>query len=794
MDNAEILLPYCRLTDKLHEGTRTLVYRGKWIGPSAADSAQERSVIVKFLKSDYPSFVELVQFRNQYAIAQQLDIPGVVKPLALEPYQNSYALVMEDGGYVSLKQWLESKTDAGGERPESGQLLPLSVDEVLSIAIQIAEILHHLHCRQVIHKDIKPANILIHPEKRTVQLADFSISTLLSKEQQSVQNPNILEGTLAYIAPEQTGRMNRGIDYRADFYALGVTLYELLTGQLPFNASDPMEVVHCHIAQPPPPMASIVLTNQGKSDRPPISSIPIPLILEQLVLKLMAKNAEDRYQSGFGLKHDLETCLAQWQEAGTITPFRLGQRDQGDRFLIPEKLYGRESEVNALLDAFERVAQPPLIDPSQPNRSRQSELVLVAGYSGVGKTAVIHEVHKPIARQRGYFIKGKFDQFQRDIPFSAFVQAFRDLMGQLLAESDAQLARWQTQILAALGENGQVMIDVIPELEAIIGLQAAVPELSDNASRNRFNRLFRQFIQVFAQPEHPLVLFLDDLQWADAASLQLLSLMVGGGDTGHLLILGAYRDNEVSAAHPLMLTLDEIRAAEGMVQTVTLAPLRVIDLRQLVADTLHCRQNRAATLTELVYRKTQGNPFFATQFLKGLYAEGLIFYDVEPSAGAVSDPPVQGGWQCDMAKVRELALTDDVVEFMGRQLQLLPTNTQYVLTMAACIGNQFDLATLAMVCDRPPATVAQALWPALHKEAIVPINETYKFYPTPAGKNEAKAEGRRQKAEGKAEGRRQKDESLPSPYGQSPRACPPEIPRACPPEIPRACPPEIPRA
>ncbi|MEB3230994.1 MAG: serine/threonine-protein kinase PknK, partial [Leptolyngbyaceae bacterium] len=623
----------------------------------------------------------------------------------------------------------------------------------LPIAIQLADILHHLHHCRVIHKDIKPANILIHPDTYDVKLADFSISTLLPKEQQAIQNPNVLEGTLAYIAPEQTGRMNRGIDYRADFYALGVTLYELLTGQLPFTASDPMEVVHCHIAQPPPPMAAKLGAAAGRDGATPSRQAvrpAIPLMLEQIVLKLMAKNAEDRYQSALGLKADLDYCWAQQQTTGAIPQFTLGWKDQGDRFLVPEKLYGRVQEVHTLLTAFERVALP--LDHGKgtfPQSASQSELMLVAGYSGVGKTAVINEVHKPIARQRGYFIKGKFDQFQRDIPFSAFVQAFRDLMGQLLAESDARLERWKTQILAALGENGQVMVDVIPELAAIIGPQPAVPELSDSASRNRFNRLFTQFIQVFTQPEHPLVLFLDDLQWADAASLQLLSLVMGEGDAGYLLILGAYRDNEVSPAHPLMLTLDEIGATGGIIHTLTLQPLRVVDLRQLVADTLHCSQDRAAPLTDLIYRKTHGNPFFATQFLKGLYDEGLIVYDggavdkMEDGATLLPELPEEArhsgrsGWQCDMTRVRELALTDDVVEFMGRQLKLLPPETQAVLTMAACIGNQFDLETLAVVCERSPAEVAQNLWTALHKEAIVPLNETYKFYQTvPQGKKE----------------------------------------------------------
>ena len=393
----------------VHQSDRTLVYRGR----SKKDS---QPVAIKLMRNEYPSFNELVQFRNQYTIAKNLDIEGIIKPHVLERYENRYALIMEDFGGIALDEVM------GNGRP-----LPLTIPQFLPLAIQLAEILHHLHQNFVIHKDIKPANILIHPETQQVKLIDFSISSLLPKETQTIQTPNILEGTLAYISPEQTGRMNRGIDYRSDFYSLGVTFYELLNGKRPFESNDPLELVHCHIAKIAPP-----LENEGN----------IPKVIADIAMKLMAKNAEDRYQSALGLKYDLEKCLNLWQETGKLEQFELGERDICDRFLIPEKLYGREAEVQTLLDAFVRVSQG------------KSEILLVAGYSGVGKTAVVNEVHKPIVEKRGYFIKGKYDQFQRNIPLTAFVQAFRDLMGQLLGESDAQLQRWQEKILTALGESG----------------------------------------------------------------------------------------------------------------------------------------------------------------------------------------------------------------------------------------------------------------------------------------------------------------------------------------------------
>jgi predicted ATPase/signal transduction histidine kinase len=671
---AVMILSGYQIGEQIYAGTRTLVYRG-------VRQQDQEPVVIKLLRRDYPSVSELVQFRNQYTISKNLDNDGIIKTYALENYQNSYALVMEDFGGISLKEYTGAT--------------PLSLTDFFPIALQIVTILNNLYQHKIIHKDIKPANILINPNTKQVKIIDFSIASLLSRETQTPNCPNVLEGTLAYISPEQTGRMNRAVDWRSDLYSLGITFYELLTGKLPFTTNDIMELVYCHLAKQPPQAHSI--------------NSEIPSIISDIIAKLMAKNAEDRYQSVLGLKYDLEQVYLTYQATGSYAYFELGKRDIPDRFTIPEKLYGRESEIKKLLTAFDRIANPS-------TELKGSEMILVAGYSGVGKTAIINEIHRPIVQRKGYFIKGKYDQFQRNIPLSGFVQAFRDLMHQLLSETDSQLQEWKSKILEVLGEQAQVIIEVIPELEGIIGKQPPVTELVGSAATNRFNLLFQKFLQVFTAKEHPLVIFIDDLQWADSASLKLIELVMQS-NTSYLLLIGAYRDNEVAPAHPLMLTLDKISKDNGIINTIELKPLSLNDLNCLVADALNCLHEVALSLTELIYQKTKGNPFFSTQLLKSLYEDKLIYFDDEKLY-----------WQCKLSEIKGLVLNDDVVDFMVTQLQKLPLSTQEVLKLAACIGNQFDLKTLAIINDKSPASTAAELWKALQEGFVIPINEVYKFY------------------------------------------------------------------
>jgi predicted ATPase/signal transduction histidine kinase/CheY-like chemotaxis protein/tRNA A-37 threonylcarbamoyl transferase component Bud32 len=662
------------LIEALYEGTTSCVYR-------ASKEPEQTWVIIKTLKAEYPSIEQLARLRHEYNILQTVEIEGVIKPLALESYQNGLALILSDFGGEPLTQLIAAQT--------------FDLSQFLPIAIQLASILDQLHQNNIIHKDIKPQNILINVKNSQVQIIDFSISSRLSRENQNASNPTLLEGTLAYMSPEQTGRMNRSVDYRTDFYSLGVTFYEMLTGQLPFQAADALEIVHCHIAKTPVP--------------PHLINSQIPEAVSDIVMKLMAKTAEDRYQSALGLKADLEICLKMLQRFGNISRFRVGELDLFSQFLIPQKLYGREQEVSRLMDAFRRVSSPS-------QRQGRAEMMLVSGYSGIGKSSLVNEIHKPIVEARGYFISGKFDQFKRNIPYDSLIQAFQELMRQLLTESSDKIAVWKAKLLEALGSNGQVIIDVIPEVERIVGVQPPVPQLGLAESQNRFNRVFRQFIHVFTQPEHPLVLFLDDLQWVDSASLRLIQVLACDSDSQYLLLIGAYRDNEVSATHPLMVTLEEIQSCNAVVSNIVLQPLQINHVNQLISDTLRTDTEKSKPLTELVFKKTQGNPFFLTQLLKSLYQEDLLSFDFS-----------QGCWQWDVNRLQGIDITDNVVELMVSQIQKLLPTTQNALKLAACIGDKFTLDVLSIVNEKSLSETAADLWESLQAGLVLPLSQSYKI-------------------------------------------------------------------
>ncbi|MEH2117772.1 AAA family ATPase [Nostoc sp.] len=679
-----ITLPGVAIQCKIYESSASLVYRGIRVQDGQA-------IIVKMLKQDYPSPQEIKRYRQEYAITCSLNIEGVIKAYSQEDYQRTLVILLEDFGAESLDYWMR-------QHPEI--FCPMPVSTFLSLAVKLTQILGEIHAANIIHKDINPGNIVLNPNTGVVKIIDFGIATQFNRTNPTFTSPHVLEGTLAYLSPEQTGRMNRLLDYRTDFYSLGVTFYQLLTGHLPFATTDILELVHCHIAKQPDQFK--IQNSKFKNEQ------PILQVLCDIVMKLMAKNAEDRYQSAWGIKADLELCAAQLTETGQIGNIQLGLQDVSDQFHIPQKLYGREAEIATLLAAFERVAGIR----NEKNAQCNIEMMLVSGYAGIGKSALVQELYKPITAKRGYFTSGKFDQFGRNIPYSAIADALRKLVQQLLSEPDEQLQKWRSRLLTALGSNGQLIIDVIPEIEWIIGKQPPVAEVAVTEAQNRFNFVFQKFIRACCSPEHPLVIFLDDLQWVDSATLKLIELILSDRGIQALLLIGAYRDREVTQTHSLIATLEKLKQDTVTISQIILAPLRLEAVAQLIAETLHTHTESIAPLAELVWRKANGNPYFTNEFLKALYIERLIVFDIN-----------QQRWQWDITHIKAKNITDNVVELIIGKLKQFPEQTQQVLSLAACVGAESDLATLSVICERPAVEIFAELTTVIQSELLLATSE-----------------------------------------------------------------------
>ncbi len=630
-------------------------------------------VLIVLPASEQPTPATLDRLAHEYSFKDELDTTWAVRPLELVRDPGQSILVLEDPGGELL-----------------GELLgpPMEVGRFLRLAVGIAAALGKVHQHGLIHKDIKPANILVNTVSGEARLTGFGIASRLPRERPPPDPPEVIAGTLAYMAPEQTGRINRSVDSRSDLYSLGVTLYEMLTGGLPFTASDPMEWVHCHMARQP----------HAPSER----ASGIPDVLSSIVMKLLAKTAEERYQTAGGVEADLRRCLLEWQLHGRIDPFPLGTDDTPDRLLIAEELYGREFDIATLLASFDRV-----VVQGTP------ELVLVSGYSGVGKSSVINELHKVLVPPRGLFAAGKFDQYKRDIPYATLAQGFQTLVRQILVKSEAEVEQWRRALAEALGAHGQLIVNLVPELEFIIGKQPAVPDLPPQEAQNRFKLVFRRLIGAFARPEHPLALFLDDLQWLDAATLDLIEHLATHSEVRHLLLVGAYRDNEVGSAHPLSRTLEAIRKADGKVREIVLEPLGLDDVGRLTANALRCEVERARSLAQLVHGKTGGNPFFAIQFLTELAEEGLLSFDASAPA-----------WQWDVERIRAKNYAGNVVDLMAGKLRRLSAPTQEALKQFACLGNAAEGFILILVHGE---TMHAALREAVHAGLVFQQERSYKF-------------------------------------------------------------------
>jgi PAS domain S-box-containing protein len=655
--------------ETLRKDQEFILYRGH------SKEAKAPSVLLLATVSLHPGLETLKKMEHEYSFTDELDSRWAVRPTALSHYNERSVLVFEDFGGEPLNRLIEG---------------PMEVKQFLHVAVGLANALHHLHKRHLIHKDLKPSNILVESASCQVRLTGFGIASRLGRERQSPDPPEFIAGTLAYMAPEQTGRMNRSIDSRSDLYSLGIVLYEMLTGILPFAVSDPMEWVHCHIARQPAPPYERVRN--------------VPSSVSAIVLKLLAKTPEERYQTAASAERDLRRCLTEWETRGYIDEFPIGERDIADRLLIPEKLYGRAPEVRTLLSAFDRV-----VDGGRP------ELVLVSGYSGIGKSSLVNELHKSLVPPCGLFASGKFDQHKRDAPYAVLAQAFQGLIHPLFGKNEAELTQWRDALHKALDQHGQLIVDLVPELKLIIGEQPPIPELSTHDAQRRFQIVFRRFIGVFARPEHPLALFFDDLQWLDAATLDLIEDLLIQTDVEHFMLIGAYRDNEVDPAHPLMRKLEAIRKGGTIVHDIVLAPLTREDLERLIADALHCEPDRASPLAQLIHDKTTGNPFFTIQFITSLAEEGLVAFD-----------PGEGRWSWDVNSIRAKGYTDNVVHLMVEKLGRLPAETQNALKLLACLGNRTEFTTLHMVRQESEDIHAH-LWEAVRAGLIFSSEDSYTF-------------------------------------------------------------------
>jgi predicted ATPase/signal transduction histidine kinase/CheY-like chemotaxis protein/tRNA A-37 threonylcarbamoyl transferase component Bud32 len=659
-------IPGYQSIQPIYEGPRSVVFRARGDGGE--------TVILKALSKERPLTEEIAGRKHEYRVLQSLNLEGVIKAYGLEDHGNGPVLVLEDFGGQSLDRFIERGS--------------LTLPEVLRLAVRLVQIMGEIHSAHVIHKDINPANVVLNPQTDTLKVIDFDMAGTFSREHASLEE-NRFEGTLAYMSPEQTGRTNRWVDYRSDYYSLGVTLYELLCGKPPFETSDPLELVHSHIARMPSPPCEVKPS--------------IPEVLSDIVMKLLSKDPDSRYQSAWGLKADLEECLTRLECEASIAPFVLALRDRPERFQLPQRLYGRTHETGELIDALQRI--------SRGGR----EIVLISGPPGIGKTSLVTEICKPASHHPCRFISGKFEQFHRDIPYAAVARAFRGMVRQILTESEEQLARWREELLGALGTSGQIIIDVIPELELIVGPQSQPREVEAEESRNRFNILFQRFLRVFCKPEHPLAVFLDDLQWADSGSLNLLELIVTDEDITHLVMIGAYRDREVAPSHPLALTIEKLRSEGNRITHLQLGALDLKHLVVLCADALHVEEEAAAPLAELVFKKTGGNPFHVNEFLNSLYLERLLRFDSQ-----------KGDWKWDPDQIQARGITDNVVELMAEKIKRLGEEARDSLRLAACMGNRFELEALAAVEERTQQETLKSLMVAVSEGLVLPLSNAWK--------------------------------------------------------------------
>jgi predicted ATPase/HPt (histidine-containing phosphotransfer) domain-containing protein len=664
-----MLLERYEVGERLAESERNTVRRVR----RSSDGAR---LVIKTSTRDYPGVREVRRLEFEYHLLRKVQSPGVIAAIGIEREAGRVALVLED---------------FGGERLSSWAARGVELEEFFPVACSLVDALGQVHARGVMHKDINPGNILINARTRELKLIDFSIASELSREQLDASPHAGLEGTLAYLSPEQTGRMNRPLDYRTDYYSLGVTLFELLTGALPFSAQDVLGYIHCHLSRPAPDPCEL--------------NPRIPPGLARVISKLMAKNPDERYQSARGLAADLEHCQRIWHERHDVPSFALGSRDVSERFRVSQALFGREREAAQLLEAFEEAARGP------------AQLLLVSGYSGIGKSTLVSEIHKPLLEKRAHFAAGKFEQLERNLPYGALLQALRGVLRQILSEPERQLHSRRERFRLCLGNDAAVLFPLLPELGQIMGPQPEVADLSARETQSRLQRLFRGFLRAVATAEHPLLLFLDDLQWTDGSTPQLLAHLLGENELRYVCFVGAYRDKEVGPGHPLTLALEQLRAKRPLlVRQLSLGPLSESSVQQIVAGTLHAEPAACAGFAQLLFQKTGGNPFFVHELLHALHRQGAIEFSTE-----------RGRWLWQEEALARAALSDNVVELVLQRLRDLPAETLECVSIAACLGKEFDLRLLARIAGKSTGAAAQALWPAVQRELLLPSGDAQRW-------------------------------------------------------------------
>ncbi len=656
LDEIAAKIPHYQLLEKLGENLETVVFK--------AVSKQHTNdfYVLKLFKNPLRQESQRRYLRQKVERLKIIHDDRIITPTAFESFGDVQFIVQRDFSSRPMSEWRGDKA--------------ISLDDFFKISGELAQILNVIHDAGIVHGGIKLHNILIHSDTLAVHVTDFITPIDIREISHFIYDQDFIEGTLAYTSPEQTGRINHRVDFSTDMYSLGIVFYQLLTGQLPFKSTDPLELIHSHLAEEAPPVHHV---NKN-----------LPLMLGKIIAKMCFKEPEKRYQSGLGLYADLHRCAMEYTAFGYVSKFKIGSQDHFRRVVFISKMVGRNLEAKTVLEQYDLVTRGGFAS------------VFISGLPGIGKTRLIQELQRPLVEHRGYFTSGKFDQYQKNIPYSSLLQALRNLIRTLLTESDSQVEFWNHRILKAIGTQGKVISDVIPELTILIGAQPDVPSLPPVEARNRFNNLFGQFLSCLAQHDYPLVLFIDDLQWCDSATFDFLRhLFANVSDYPYLFFIGAYRNNEVDANHPLSQLMRMMQEKHLPLHDLRLMPLPESDCHEMVAYILDLPRHECAALSTFLVKLTEGNPLFVSESLSWLNNEQLLHVNED------------GQWGWDMAKISLSNMPTSVVELFGSKVSQLPADTIEILMLCACMGNRFSAEEVSLIHEISYQTLFEHLKPVL---------------------------------------------------------------------------------